>query len=118
MHRPPRAAQALLLLNEREYLKAARHLTARLLPKHGTEPAELVDALYETITSRAPTAKEREAVLKLVADLEGRYVESPELADKLCAGVTLAAGVKPPQLAAWTMLTSTMYNLDITKTRQ
>ena len=39
------------------------------------------------------------------------------LADELCKGVELHEHVSAAELAAWTMLVSTIYNLDITKTR-
>ena len=110
--------QALLLLNEVEYLKAARHLSARLLPEHRVQPEELVDALYETITAQIPTPKQRQAFLELAADLEVRYAESPHLAELLCDDLPLAEGITRPQLAAWTIVASTIYNLDITRTRQ
>ena len=39
------------------------------------------------------------------------------VADKLCDGAQLPEGVTTSELAAWTMLASTIYNLDVTKTR-
>ena len=39
------------------------------------------------------------------------------LADQLCEGEQLEEGLTKPTLAAWTMLVSTFYNLDITRTR-
>ncbi len=43
------------------------------------------------------------------------YRENPNLADQLCDGIVLPAGVSATELAAWTMLVSTIYNLDITE---
>ncbi|MCP4784668.1 MAG: DUF1553 domain-containing protein [Fuerstiella sp.] len=110
--------QALLLLNETEYLKAARSLAASVLQDSSDKPADSVDAIYETITSQLPGKSERETLLKLVADLQSLYQQSPELAEELCADQPLPAGVSRPQWAAWTMLASSIYNLDITKNRQ
>ena len=58
------------------------------------------------------------SLLQSVADLEAMYAENPELARELCAGVTLEDGQSSAELAAWTVLVSTIYNLDITKTRE
>jgi hypothetical protein len=49
--------------------------------------------------------------------LETIYRDDSSLADKLCEGVQLHEGVSTVELAAWTILVSTIYNLDIAKTR-
>ncbi len=110
--------QALLLLNEREYLGAARHLAAATLAGEPLAAAQRLERIYETITSRLPSAAVSRTLLQSVADLEALYAEDPELARDLCAGLTLRDGQSATQLAAWTLLTSTIYNLDITKTRE
>ncbi len=110
--------QALLLLNEEEYLRAARHLAAATLTSGAATPAERLDHVYETITSRLPSASVRGTLLQSVTDLEALYLEDPELARELCAGSMLEDGQSAAELAAWTVLVSTIYNLDITKTRE
>jgi len=110
--------QALLLLNEPEYTKAARHLAHETIVAGSQSPVERVRAIYETITSRLPDAEETEDFVKMVEDLKKKYRDNPELAAGLCEGVALREGLTPPELAAWTMATCTIYNLDITKTRE
>jgi hypothetical protein len=73
--------------------------------------------VYETITAKLPDAEETEDFLKMVTDLESIYRADPGLADRLCEGVSLHEGVPKGELAAWTMVVNTIYNLDITKTR-
>jgi hypothetical protein len=109
--------QALLLLNESEYLKAARHLAHNTIADRSLRPADVLAVVYETITSRLPNAGESEALLQLVEDLTTMYAEKTELAEQLCDGVELQPEVAPAELAVWTILVSTIYNLDITKTR-
>ncbi len=109
--------QALLLLNEPEYVKASRHLALATLARPGTA-AERASILYETITSRTPDEDELATLLQLIGDLEGTYTRSPELATTLCSGTTLPTGVSAPTAAAWTMLVSSIHNLDITRTRE
>ncbi len=53
----------------------------------------------------------------MLEDLLAIYRDDSSLADQLCEGVPLHEGVSTVELAAWTMLVSTIYNLDITKTR-
>ena len=109
--------QALLLMNEPEYLKAARYLAHKTIADHSLSAADRLAVVYETITSQLPDAGETERFLNMVQELEAIYSDNSSLADQLCDGVQLHEGVSTAELAAWTMLVSTIYNLDITKTR-
>ncbi len=110
--------QALVLLNETEYLKAARHLAqAQLSRADAGDSVEILQAIHETITAQLPDEEESEAFLDLLADLETLYRERPAEAAELCAGVTVPANRTPAELAAWTLLTSAIYNLDVTRNR-
>ena len=104
--------QALLLMNEQEYLGSARQLATQIL----REPAEQrIAVAYETITAQLPDTSESSLLSEAVRDLEAIYRAEPELAKSLTAEV---ADAEPAELAAWTMLVHSLYNLDITKTRQ
>lgn len=122
-------SQALLLLNETECHKAARELAISTLQQKSDSAKPMrtfVDFMWETVTSQLPDTEERKAVRLLVKDLTATYRDNPALADKLCEGAdldkVLREGEKPAiakaRLAAWTMVASTLYNLDITKTRE
>ena len=74
--------------------------------------------IYETITSKLPDAGESAALLRAVGDLRTMYEGNTVLAEQLCEGLLLDESVSPAELAAWTVLVSTVYNLDITKTRE
>ena len=110
-------SQALLLLNEGEYLKAARHLARRVLAEEGLAPAERVDLAYESVTARLPDEMERSVLLELVTDLQRRYGEDAALASEISGGLEMAPDEEKAQLGAWTVLVSALYNLDITKSR-
>ncbi|MBT3636356.1 MAG: DUF1553 domain-containing protein [Opitutae bacterium] len=109
-------SQALLLLNEAEYLKAARELAGKTLQTK--DSSGRLDFAYETVTSKLPDEKERKVLSDLVSSLEKNYAEQPALADAVCQGVDLTDAKKKAQFAAWTVLINTLYNLDITKTRE
>ncbi len=111
--------QALLLMNEPEYLKAARHLAHetiadRSLSAGGSLGGCLRDDHLETARCR----RNRGASQAGWKTWKAIYRDNPSLADQLCEGVQLHEGVSAAELAAWTMLVSTIYNLDITKTRE
>ena len=59
-----------------------------------------------------PDEEESAALATLLTDLEKSYHESPELSN------ALTEGIQQEQLAAWTVVINTIFNLDITKTRQ
>ena len=109
-------SQALLLLNETEYLKAARQLAGKTL--RTKDPSKWLAFAYETVTSKLPDEKERKVLSALVSSLEKNYLAQPALADELCQGTDLKDAKGKAQLAAWTVLVNALYNLDITKTRE
>jgi hypothetical protein len=110
--------QALLLLNESEYLKAARSLAQKALEAEAKDGPRRLAFVYETVTSKLPDEKERQVLANLIRNLEKKYLEQPALADAICQGLNMAATEKKAQLAAWTVLVNALYNLDITKTRE
>jgi hypothetical protein len=106
--------QALLLMNERQYIKAARKLAAEVLAE---APENRLDAAYETLTARLPDPAETEKLRDALDGFRTYYREHPDLAAQLAEGESAPDGVDHDELAAWTMLTSTIYNLDLTKSR-
>jgi hypothetical protein len=110
--------QALLLLNEKEYLKAARNLAKKAMEQSAlSDDAKLV-FIYETVTSKLPDASEMDIFKALLKDLSTEYSAKPKLTEQLCEGVKLEGFDQKVKLAAWTVLTSSIYNLDICKTRE
>ena len=110
-------SQALLLLNESEYVKAARRLAQKVIARN-IKPEQQIELAYETVTSKLPDKTELAILSELVEDLQKRYGENPALAEEICRGITLKNAGEKGRLAAWTMLISAVYNLDITKTRE
>lgn len=111
-------SQALLLLNESEYLKAARTLAQGVLAAKGPTPSERIELAYETVTSKLPDEGEQKVFGKLLEDLQEQYRSNPALADALCSELDLTDAAAKVQLSAWTVFINTLYNLDITKTRE
>ncbi|MEM7478973.1 MAG: DUF1553 domain-containing protein, partial [Planctomycetota bacterium] len=110
-------SQALLLLNEEQYLKAARHLAFSVLESSTAADKEKLAQAFETITCQLPDAQEKEILQSLLADLLKQYSDQTDLTDELCEGLEVDASLKP-QVAAWTVLVNALYNLDITKNRE
>jgi hypothetical protein len=110
--------QALLLLNESEYMAAARELARKTLETETTDLSKRLAFVYETVTSKLPDEKERQVLSDLVRNLQKNYFEQPALADAICNGLNVEGAKKKAQLAAWTVLVNALYNLDITKTHE
>ncbi|MEC8651818.1 MAG: DUF1549 and DUF1553 domain-containing protein [Planctomycetota bacterium] len=109
--------QALLLLNEPEYQRCARQLALGALSSTADDAGRLA-FVYETITSHLPDPREQELLLGSLKALRAEYAARPALAAQSCRGAALPDGVEAVELAAWAMLASAVYNLDVTRTRQ
>jgi hypothetical protein len=106
--------QALLLLNEPQYIECSRVLAERVLAGGGTTTEGRIRWLFRLATCRAPDAKELAELSAALKDLRAEYDRDPEAAKKLVnTGETKPdARLLPAELAAWTMLASTVLNLD------
>ena len=109
--------QALLLLNEQQFLEASRHLAFQFVNEKSLSDEERLEALFETVTGDLPDTTETEQLLKLIADMKTTYERDLPMAQQLCEGLELADGIQASDVAAWTLLVSTLHNLDRTKTR-
>lgn len=110
--------QALLLLNDVQFVEAARGLAQQLLSQPGTERQRLTRG-FRMVTARKPRADEL-AILQQTLQLHRReYRNNLEAANKLLAigeskrDLTLDAG----EHAAWTLLSNLLLNLDETLTK-
>jgi Protein of unknown function (DUF1553)/Protein of unknown function (DUF1549)/Planctomycete cytochrome C len=97
--------QALLLMNETQYHQAAGALADQALSEAGLDDKSRIQWIFETVTARLPNRVESDEMMELLGDLLAYYESQPKLADQFMGGST-------PQKAAWTILASTMLNLD------
>ena len=105
--------QALLTLNDVQYVEAARVLAEATL-KASAEDAGRLDFLAKKLLARPFRPAEAEVVSATLADLRAHYKAKPEDAKKLIAFGERKADEKldPAELAAWAMLTNQLLNLD------
>jgi hypothetical protein len=105
--------QALLLLNDKQYVECARALAGRVLRAEKTTERR-IDYLFRLATGRRPDAKERAELESALKDLLAEYGRDPAAAAKVIAvgDSKPDPNLKPAELAAWTMLASTVLNLD------
>jgi mono/diheme cytochrome c family protein len=106
--------QALLLLNDPQYIECSRVLAQRALREGGSTDSQRIAWLFRQVTGRVADEKERAELLSALRDLRAEFVRDADAAKKLVAiGETKAdAALSPSELAAWTMIASTLLNLD------
>ncbi len=106
--------QALVTLNDPQYVEAARHLAELAIQHGGAEFQRRARFITQRVLARNPRAEES-AVLKSSFDqLSTYYAANAEAAKQLITvGESKAdAQIPPAELAAWTMLASEIMNLD------
>src|SRR5262249_38102901 len=106
--------QALLLLNETQYVENARVLAARTIKQGGTKPEERIAFMFKLATARHPDAKEMAELITAYNDYLSLYTSDGEAAKKLIAvGETKADDkLNASELAALTMIGNLILNLD------
>jgi hypothetical protein len=118
--------QALLLLNETQYVECARALAERAMSSPfspagrgtGDERGYLVEArlkfIFKSILVRDPDTSELTVLTTAYNDHLKHYFDKPDQADKLLAvGETKPDDkLNKPELAAFTMIANIVFNLD------
>ena len=106
--------QALLMLNETQYVEASRALAERTMKEAGDRPEDRIVHMFRLATARKPDAVELQALTTAFSDHLATYTRNAEAAKKLIAvGESKpAAGLNPSELAAWTMIANVILNLD------
>ncbi len=105
--------QALVTLNDPQFVEAARALAETALKK-GADDASRLGTVARRVLARPLRGKEAEVVTRMLGQLRAHYREHPADAKALLAvGETKAdAALDPAELAAWTMVANQMLNLD------
>ncbi len=106
--------QALLLLNDPQYVECARALAERTMQEVDGPPEARAAALFRRAVLRRPDAAEREELVGLYQSQLEVYRQDLDAAKRLIAVGELPpdANLDPAELAAWTVVANTVLNLD------
>jgi hypothetical protein len=105
--------QALVTLNDPVYIEAAQAL-ARTMSKNGATIEDHLRAGFQQCTSRPPSDSELADLTKLFNNARERFAKDVEKARKLATNPLgpLPDGADPVELAAWTVVSNVLLNLD------
>jgi Protein of unknown function (DUF1553) len=105
--------QALVVMNDVQFVEAARNLAERAMHKSPDTAARL-DFITSRVLARTLESSERAIVAREWKDLLRFYDTNPADAKKLIATGESKADAKlpAPEFAAWTMIASGVLNLD------
>jgi hypothetical protein len=105
--------QALVLWNDEQFVEAARVLAQRTLAEAGGDDERLA-RLFRRCASRTPDADELELLRGTLEHFRGRYAGELEAAKALVevGEAPVPAGLDAAELAAWTLIASSVLNLD------
>ncbi len=112
--------QALALMNDKQYVEAARHFAQRILREGGESDQSRLEWAFRSVTARRPGPAERTILLDLLQRQREEFAADPAAASAFIDSATTL--LKPnhlerdragdPELAAWTILANLLLNLD------
>lgn len=108
------ALQALVTLNDEQFVEAARYLAQRALSQAPAEDHARLDFIARRVVARPWRPAELAVLNQSLGQLRAWYQAHPDQAAELLrVGETPAlAELEPTEVAAWTMLTNQIFNLD------
>ncbi|MEO2045240.1 MAG: DUF1553 domain-containing protein [Pirellulales bacterium] len=106
--------QAFVLMNSPQFVEATRVLGERLLKQYGDDRESLFTDLFRILTSRRPTAQERQILINLHEQQIDYFTRYPDRATQyLKTGDALAdRDIDPTKLAAIAAVTNTLIVFD------
>ncbi|MDO6436893.1 DUF1553 domain-containing protein [Cyclobacterium sp. 1_MG-2023] len=106
--------QALVLMNDPQYMEASRVLAEKMLTEGGNNTSDQLKYGFKAITSRNPEASELRVLEKLYQNELEEFIKAPHDADSLLHVGEYKSDVSlsKEKLAALTLVNSTLMNFD------
>ena len=108
--------QALVLLNDPQYVESSRLLAERMMTEGGNDLTQQIIYAFRLLTSRRPDQQELDILTQLFKETESDFESHPDNADKLVStgDYPVDKNINPVLLAANTVVASTIMNFDET----
>jgi hypothetical protein len=115
--------QALVSLNEPMFVEAAQALARKTLQEGGADDDARIIYAFRRVLSRKPTAAEKKELLALLEKEQKHFADGWANALEVATGKTAAPAdfptdITPTQLAAWTVVSRVLLNLDEAITKE
>ena len=114
--------QALVMLNEPLFVKAAQALAKKTLSEAGTTDDQRLVYAFRTCLTRAPGEAEKRDLLEFLEHQRKRlaegWLEPSKISGAPVDPAKLPKGANPTELAAWTAVSRVLLNLDETITKE
>lgn len=112
--------QSLVLMNDVQYIEAARKLAERMMKDGGSQPVDRLEWGFRLATARKPSPGEAQILQAIYAKHLAKYQQDAAAAEKLLAAGTTPRDTTLPVVehAAYTMAANLLLNLDETITKE
>jgi mono/diheme cytochrome c family protein len=106
--------QALVLLNDPQFVEAARVLAERAATRHPEDARERVSAVFRTLTSRAPWPEELEVLCAAYEEQRALFAAAPDAAEayREAGEKPVNAALDPVAVAATTAVAQAVMNFE------
>jgi hypothetical protein len=111
--------QALVTMNDEQWVEASRALAQRVILEGGHQPQERINLMSEILLSHEPHPQMVAVLENSLDQMHKHYASDPKAAHALL-GVgesKINPSIPEPELAAWTIIANEMLNLDETVTK-
>ena len=111
--------QALVTMNDVQWIEAARALAQRVIEEGGKQPQQRIQLMSDILLAHDPPASMAAVLENSLAQMKQHYAADPKAAQELVSvgEKKRDASIPAAELAAWTMVASEMLNLDETITK-
>ena len=111
--------QALVTMNDLQWVEASRALAQRVIKEGGKQPEQRIKLLGDILLSHDPSPQMASVLEGSLVQMEKHYAADPKAAEELIKVGEMRSDPRIPahELAAWTMVASEMMNLDETVTK-
>jgi hypothetical protein len=111
--------QALVTMNDVQWVEAARALAERVIKQGGQQPEQRIKLMGDILLSHDPPPQMAQVLDTSLTQMEKHYKADPKAAHELVEEGEKKpdSSIPEPELAAWTMVASEMLNLDETVTK-
>jgi len=106
--------QALVLMNDPQFVEASRALAQRMLTEESADPRKRIAYAFRLATARNPQPDEIKVLLGVLDEQLAKFRKDTEAAEKLLSVGSFKAdsNLDKSELAAWTTIASMVLNLD------